>query len=176
MNRKSRATYLAHSMAGQPLPRIALTIAAVLTLGPGTARAYLPGDPDPTFNAGQQVVLNFARANPGSTLFTGGAVDAQGRILVTGSATDASGRSALLLARFGADGTLDTSFGDGGSVVLQLGLGSPQSGSQSLGWEVGPRLGGGWLVIGAASVGEPNVFTARTGALVSELQALAGAA
>ena len=153
-------------MPRRPLFRIALAAAAALMLDAGTARSELPGEPDPTFNGGQPLVRNFALSSPGGTTFAGSTVDAQGRILVTGTTTDEEGRGALLLVRFGPTGAVDTSFGDGGAVITVLGLGSPPYAPQSVGWAVGSRPGGGYLVAGTASVAVDPTILSR-GALVT---------
>ena len=50
-------------------------------------------------------------------------LQADGSILVAGSASDADGRTALLVARYGANGAPDLGFGSGGRILSQDGLG-----------------------------------------------------
>jgi uncharacterized delta-60 repeat protein len=139
---------------GRPLPPVAIALAALLSSHLGTARAGLPGEPDPTFNAGLPVLLDLARAAPRRTALLGAAFDAQGRIVVTGSASDENGDPAVLLTRLGPDGALDASFG----TIIQLGLGLVSPGPISSGADVAPRPGGvGWLVVGDATAYEAEV-------------------
>jgi len=142
-------------MGGRPFLRVDLWRVALgataLMIGVGTARAVPPGVPDPAFNGGQPVLLDFARRLPKRTTPFGVAFDAQGGLVVTGEATPDVGQSGLLLARLRPDGAIDTSFGSVGSVVLQLGfsiVGEPPAAS---GFDVAPRPAGGWLVIGVAT-------------------------
>jgi uncharacterized delta-60 repeat protein len=123
-----------------------------LALGVDPCRAELPGDFDPTFNGGQPVLLDAARTVPRSTYVNGLTFDPSGGIILTGNATDETGRNGVLLARLGADGVLDTSFGTNGSIVVQLGLGTGTYAPSSRGTAIGARPGGaGWLVAGGAT-------------------------
>jgi hypothetical protein len=81
------------SRARAALPRLAIALAAALALPAEPTRAELPGDPDPSFNRGQPVLLDLARGTPRRTWLNGAAVDAQGGIVVTGYASDENGKS-----------------------------------------------------------------------------------
>jgi len=74
------------------LPRLAIALAAALAFPAEPTRAELPGDPDPSFNGGQPVLLDLARGTPRRTWLNGAAVDAQGGIVVTGYASDENGK------------------------------------------------------------------------------------
>lgn len=127
-------------------------LAASFLAAAQTADGAHPGDLDPSFNGGQPVLLDLAKTVPRTTTCDDVAIDAAGRIVVTGTSTDAEGLNAVALARLLPNGTIDASFGAGGSQVLQLGLGStPGIPRSSSGRSIGPRPGGGWLVMGAAT-------------------------
>ena len=73
-----------------------------------------PGDLDPTFGNGGKVTTQFSFAHA-----TGVAVQADGKIVVAG--TDESNSAQFVLARYHTDGSLDTSFGNGGKVSTSVG-------------------------------------------------------
>src|SRR5262252_4047402 len=137
-----------------PMRPLAGVVALVgLVLGrPATSRGVGPGDFDPTFNGGAPVVLDLAQTVPCSTLFRAVVFDAGGAIVLAGDATDPTGRPGVLIARLHADGTVDASFGTGGSRVIQMGLGSGGNAPYSFASDVAARPnGGGWLVGGTAT-------------------------
>lgn len=144
-------------MVGPVRPRLAIA-AAALVLDLAAARAELPGQPDPTFNGGQPLLVDAARTAPRLTSLFGASVDAQGGLLVTGSGIDENGHTAVLVARISADGALDGAFGVGGTIVVQLGLAGATQTPSSFGLGIAPRAGGGWLVVGTASTfnGSPD--------------------
>src|SRR5262245_10470089 len=95
------------------ITRLASILAlAVLLLVPSLAVAR-PGDPDPSFGDGGQIVTPF-EGLPDL------AADALNRIVVVGSTFESNPqdpsdvRSRSFVARYDADGTLDPTFGDGG--------------------------------------------------------------
>jgi uncharacterized delta-60 repeat protein len=153
----SRTTLL-HRTAGQGYARAMRALACVVLLSlslsalgiPDASLAAPPGALDPAFNGGSPVLLDLAKTVPRSTSLQGVAVDAQSRMVLTGYSTDENGRTAVLIARLGSDGALDATFGEGGSRIVQMGLGS---GSPfSVAFDVGPRpAGAGWLIAGYAS-------------------------
>ena len=73
------------------------------------------GSADPSFGTG-----GVARAFGGSGAANGVAIQPDGKIVVVGSVNPIDTRIAV--ARFNANGRLDTSFGSGGSEVVELGL------------------------------------------------------
>jgi uncharacterized delta-60 repeat protein len=74
-----------------------------------------PGDLDPTFGNGGLVATSF----PGTTGSGAGSVAIQpdGHLVVAGSADPTPSTSEFALARYANDGSLDTSFGNGGLVT-----------------------------------------------------------
>ena len=84
-------------------------------------RLNADGSPDPTFGDGGRVVTSLLTS--ASTL----AVQGDGKIIVAGSERPVTGRpdedvgaSQFAAARFNSDGSLDTSFGEGGSTTLDF--------------------------------------------------------
>lgn len=134
------------------LHRTCVVAIVLLVVCAGRAVAELPGDPDPTFNGGQPMRVDFARTVPRSTFLNAVTFDTAGRLMVAGNATDATGRGAVVIARFGTDGAVDASFGTGGSTVVQLGLGMGMFAPSSRATAIGPRPdAAGWLIAGAAT-------------------------
>jgi uncharacterized delta-60 repeat protein len=81
------------------------------------------GDPGSGTNqAGKTIASLMAADSTGFSLL----LQPDGKAIVTGTAKDASLRNYFGLARFDADGTLDTSFGTGGVVVTDFGPGKSQ--------------------------------------------------
>lgn len=72
------------------------------------------GGTDPTFNFGQPVVKSFSASNESANAV---ALQADGKILV-GGYTIVNGQGRMMIARFTADGTIDTTFGNQGVAVL----------------------------------------------------------
>jgi len=72
-----------------------------------------PGGLDPSFGRGGKVLTDF---NEGSS-----AIQPNGAILAAGATAGTS--SAFALARYKADGSLDSSFGNGGKVQTSFGIG-----------------------------------------------------
>jgi uncharacterized delta-60 repeat protein len=87
--------------------RAILLAIAAFAVSVGVARA-LSGDPDTSFDGDGKVVMDLGAAGPGA----GVAVKPDGKILVAGGG---SGNS-LRVSRLNRDGTLDASFGTGGST------------------------------------------------------------
>jgi len=91
--------------------------------------AAAPGDLDPSFsNDGRVATL----ASPDTFVARAVAVQGDGRIVVAGYSCDTgtcgpTGDSSFRLARFTADGGLDTGFGDGGIVTTAIGSGRSQA-------------------------------------------------
>ena len=75
------------------------------------------GAPDTTFNGSGTVIQNGAAGSNGDDSGSGIAIDSQGRILVTGSSTNSAGNRDMVVWRFNADGTLDTTFAADGIMV-----------------------------------------------------------
>jgi uncharacterized delta-60 repeat protein len=82
---------------------------------------------DPTFGSGGLVLSDMASG--ASAL----ALQPDGKVVLAGSVSDASGFQQLVVTRFNADGSPDSTFGSGGRVAIQFGDGSfPLSGANAL--------------------------------------------
>lgn len=141
---------------------VVAAVALLLTL-PAVAGALGPGDLDESFGTEGVVFTPLGPLVPEGTSAAGArevAELADGRLLVAGSAPDRDGRRAIALARYRPGGALDRSFGDDGTIVLQLGTtGDGQSAAAAL----APAPGGGAVVAGHATAvgGSQAVAVAR---------------
>jgi uncharacterized delta-60 repeat protein len=87
------------------------------------ARLNSDGSLDQSFGSGGVVV---DQLGAGATPRSGAeavAIQPDGKIIVAGDASDAAGNNEVMTARLDADGSLDSSFGTGGVVLSQLGVG-----------------------------------------------------
>ncbi|MEO6871951.1 MAG: hypothetical protein ABI233_07000 [Chthoniobacterales bacterium] len=127
---------------------LALTSAASLASLPAQAA---PGDLDPSFSNDGKVLTDFSGHDDGSG---GVAIQSDGKIVVAGFAdATASAESAdFALARYDADGTLDTTFGTGGKVTTDFG------GSQDIGRDLAIQADGKILVVGLYQKGSDSAF------------------
>ncbi len=101
----------------------------------GLARFNANGTLDATFGSGGLVANNFG---PDTSAFAAGlAIQPDGRIVVAGTVQDfgANFISEFGLARYGANGTLDASFGSGGLVTTSFG---PDSSVSAAGVAIAP--------------------------------------
>ncbi|MCX5607622.1 calcium-binding protein [Streptomyces sp. NBC_00047] len=93
---------------------------ALVVAGPGAALGA-SGDLDPTFGAGDGIVITdlaYYEDSPDMVL------QPDGKILTVGTLTPAEGGdSAFSLLRYNADGSPDTTFGDGGAVATTISSG-----------------------------------------------------
>jgi uncharacterized delta-60 repeat protein len=145
--------------------RLVPAVLALVLLLPGAAHALGPGDLDASFGVDGVVATQLGPlAAEGATV--AGARDvielSDGRLLVAGSAPDADGDRAIALARYRPDGRLDRSYGDDGSVLLQLGA---TDGGQSAAAALAPGPDRGAVVAGFAvgADGEQALAVARVG-------------
>jgi uncharacterized delta-60 repeat protein len=74
------------------------------------------GTPDTTFDA-DGIVHPYAAGGSADDSGNAIALDSSGRILVTGMSENAEGNGDMVICRYNADGTLDTTFGANGIVV-----------------------------------------------------------
>src|SRR6185436_1806243 len=89
---------------------------ALLSALPASTLAA-PGDLDPTFGNGGKVITEFHFAHAVEV-----AVQADGKIVVAGTDESSTPNSAqFVLARYYSDGSLDSSFGNGGKVSTSVG-------------------------------------------------------
>ena len=93
----------------------AAIVAQLLTCAP--ALALQAGDPDPGFGSNGVAAYPFGS---GSAQIDALAVQPDGKLVLAGTANDANGDPAVLLARLNPNGTLDSTFGNGGSVIKQF--------------------------------------------------------
>lgn len=86
------------------------------------------GTPDTTFSGdGLATVIGTAGGNMDEG--NGLAIDSSGRILVTGYSNSAAAIQQMAIWRFNSDGTADTSFGSGGYVLYDRGVGGNNAGN-----------------------------------------------
>jgi uncharacterized delta-60 repeat protein len=84
------------------------------------ARYNADGSLDPSFGSGGEVTTHFTG---GVEVAIAVAIQLDGKIVVTGQ-TFSGGFQQFALARYNADGSLDTTFGSGGILMTDFGLGS----------------------------------------------------
>src|SRR5256885_8513102 len=87
----------------------------------GPALALSPGDPDPAFGSDGVVYYSLGVGPTPAAQIDAAAVQPDGKIVLAGNATDPNGRKTMLVARLDPNGALDQGFGDGGTVIKQLG-------------------------------------------------------
>jgi uncharacterized delta-60 repeat protein len=75
------------------------------------------GDLDPTFGTGGKVTTNFG----GNDISGAAVLQGDGKIVMVGYTNAASSDYRIAVARYNHNGTLDTTFGDGGKVTTDLG-------------------------------------------------------
>ena len=94
---------------------LTILLAVMLALAFGyAARAYaVPGDLDPSFDGDGKLTTDFSNNFDGAFDI---AVQEDGKIVTAGAADSSSSGRDFALARYNADGTLDTTFGTGGKV------------------------------------------------------------
>lgn len=102
------------------VPRRSSIGAFVVLLASPAAGFAAAGDLDPTFGAGGIVITDLGGAEGGGPVAPSLALQPDGRILLAGT-SDRGGDSDFAIVRYEPDGGLDLSFGDAGSVVLDLG-------------------------------------------------------
>jgi uncharacterized delta-60 repeat protein len=130
------------------------------------------GKPDPSFGNGG--TANVTGPAGYAFVLAGAAVDAQGRVVLAGLARPLPSNSApdpllssAVVMRLNTNGTPDTTFGNGGTVLTDFGLGAPKApGGPYIGASVGLRD----VVVNKA--GQPVV----SGAYVSEVGSSRGSA
>jgi len=96
---------------------IALIVGAAVALVLTSGLSASTGELDPTFGSTGKVVTDLGPYDAGE----GAATQADGKIVVVGWTYDPATNSSFTLARYNADGALDTSFGTGGIVRTAFG-------------------------------------------------------
>ncbi|HJZ94657.1 MAG TPA: hypothetical protein VKE40_27575, partial [Gemmataceae bacterium] len=141
----------AQAVAVQPDRKILIAGNVVGVSGPSPYNLFITrlnedGSTDPSFGTGGLVTLN---TTPGFTSVWDMALLADGKFLVTGS-----GGTSLKLARFNADGSLDTTYGVGGFAS------APMSDNGSA-YTVAMQADGKAVVAGQTNGGDPKPGLAR---------------
>jgi uncharacterized delta-60 repeat protein len=149
--------YVQHRKNNRPLSKPfgtrALAWASAAFLAGGVFQDALradAGDLDSKFGTDGKVITDFGGEEAASAL----AIGTRGIIVVAGR-TGPSFSEDILLVRYGANGGLDTSFGDGGKVITDLGVDETPS-------DIGLQGDGKILVLAEANVfSEENDFLSR---------------
>ncbi|MGI8638355.1 MAG: FG-GAP-like repeat-containing protein [Pyrinomonadaceae bacterium] len=76
-----------------------------------------PGDLDPTFGGGGKVITYISGKDFGSSVV----LQSNGKLIVAGEATVNTSTTDFAIVRYNLDGSLDTSFGNGGRVITDFG-------------------------------------------------------
>src|SRR5690242_9563670 len=125
----------------------------VVSTGSGVARFLPAGKPDTTFGSGGLASAGFA----GGEGPQGVALQPDGKIIWVGSQGNpsfpAGGTFSFAVARFTANGTLDTSFGTGGRASVEF-FAPPMQGAQEFARAVLVQPDGKLLVAGSARQGQ----------------------
>jgi uncharacterized delta-60 repeat protein len=108
---------------------------------PALARYNADGTPDTTFGQSGQVVTPLPTSGGNVFAVT---MQADGKIIVAGRFVQPGGQWDFGLLRFNTNGSLDTSFGNGGFVLTANGT------NQSYGWDVAIQADGRILVAGTS--------------------------
>jgi uncharacterized delta-60 repeat protein len=119
------------------------------------ARYNPDGSLDGSFGSGGKVTTDFGLRNDQAA---GVVVQPDGKILVAG-ASGLNGESGFALARYNADGSLDTSFGSGGKVVSDFG--TADGGYAEIGYAAALQGDGRIVVAGLQSFSLPTEGGAR---------------
>jgi uncharacterized delta-60 repeat protein len=88
------------------------------------ARLDTDGSLDPSFGSGGFILHQFGGGATPSSEAQGVLVQPDGKILISGQATDSNGRQEAMVARLNPGGSLDSTFGTGGAVLSQQGVGT----------------------------------------------------
>ena len=128
---------------------LAVLLAGLVVLGSGLPSVAAPGDLDPSLATTGQVVTDVTRHFGQAA---GVALQLDGGVVLVGSAapTGPGEASDLVMARYGADGALDESFGAGGTVITDL-FGDADRRTR---WRCS-RMGGSWSPVRRRAAGRP---------------------
>lgn len=128
-----------------PSARSALLLALLLTALASRPALAAAGDLDTSFSTDGKTTVNFTSRNDSGWA---AAVDGSNRVVVAGEAAGVGYRFAI--ARFNADGTLDTTFGGDGKVLTDF---TPQYDGA---WGVAIQADGKIVAAGDAGIGSGN--------------------
>jgi uncharacterized delta-60 repeat protein len=112
----------ASGRAVRRVPLLAAVVFVIVLAGVGATARAAAGDLDPSFGVGGRVTTDFSGSPSGAADL---AIQADGRIVAAGSAGSPGD---FALARYQPDGNLDASFGVGGTVITDFGLGDAAQG------------------------------------------------
>ena len=87
-------------------------------------RLNADGSRDTSFSEDGQTLIDISGASDEAH---GVAVQSDGKLLISGFGTNSSGNSDFILVRLNTDGSLDTSFSDGGKALIDIGGASDQA-------------------------------------------------
>ena len=151
------------SQSGHRLAHLLRVLSLALLLvaaGGGIARAA-PGDLDPGFGGdGKVTTAFFAEANASATIYAL-AVQGDGKIVAAGSASrsqqsGAGSGSEFAVARYNANGSLDSSFGGDGKVTTDI------AGGQDYAYAVAVQGDGKIIAAGSANLNAASFYTRFT--------------
>jgi uncharacterized delta-60 repeat protein len=138
-----RQTTILASRVGRPRRRILLVACLFAVLLIPAARAT-PGTLDPSFGTGGTVTTAIG---PGNDVGLAAVIQPDGKILAAGYSSNGTSED-FALARYNADGSLDTSFGSGGKVTTSFGSGDDDASTIALQSD-GKIVLGGYTTVGA---------------------------
>lgn len=128
-------------------------LALALALGAGSALA-VDGDLDPTFGGDGKVTTAFFQAAQSGAVVYAIAVQTDGKIVAAGSASDGANNNAqFALARYNADGGLDTTFSGDGKLTTEI------FGGQDYAYAVAVQADGKIVAAGSANINAASSFT-----------------
>jgi uncharacterized delta-60 repeat protein len=113
------------------------------------ARYNADGSLDTSFDGDGKVTTDFGSSDWGASV----ALQADGKIVVVGGTTVSAGPASFALARYNADGSLDTSFGGTGKVTTEF-VAFPYSGAYSVALQADGKI----VAAGYTSDGISNNF------------------
>ena len=144
-----------NAMALQSDGKIVVAGDALSAQGPpdfAAARYNVDGSLDTSFGSGGRVTTDFAgRSDTGSAI----AVQPDGKILVAGGADLVATQFDFALVRYNANGSLDSTFGNGGKVTTDF------NGGLDAASAIAVQTDGKIVLAGFATVGNPHMALAR---------------
>ena len=140
--------------------RVVTALAAGALIAGASTVLAAPGDLDPSFSGdGKATTAFFTDANASASV-NAIAFQPDGRIVAAGSASrsqeSGAGTSEFALARYNADGTLDTSFSGDGKVTKDI------AGGQDYAYGVAVQADGKIVAVGSANLNAASFYTRFT--------------
>jgi uncharacterized delta-60 repeat protein len=148
-------TTAAYQLPAKPIVQPDGKILICSTINTGSAsggdffieRFNADGSPDTSFDFDGQVTVDFAGRNEGCNAL---ALQADGKIVAVGTSADATPNADFAIARLNADGSLDPTFGAGGTTLVSFDLGDNNddtAGAVAMQAD-GKIVVAGWAVVG----------------------------